>query len=145
MQLLQPRSGTQELAFSEQPGVILIVGVNGGGKTTTIGKLAHRFTAAGLGVLLVPGDTFRAAAGEQLAVWAQRAGAALHEVPEGSRPHTVMYTALDAVLSGKVAADVVIGDTSGRLHTNTALMEALGPPLRRPRLWLDRPQPSHAC
>ena len=123
--LLQARVGSSELSFSSQPGVILVVGVNGGGKTTTIGKLAHKFTREGARVLVVPGDTFRAAAGEQLAVWAQRAGAAFHEPPEGARPSTVLYTAMDDVLTGRTQCDIILGDTSGRLHTNANLMEEL--------------------
>ena len=106
-------------------GVVLVVGVNGGGKTTTIGKLAHRLAQAGARVLVAPGDTFRAAAGEQLAVWAERAGASFYEPPEGARPHTVLYGAVDAAVTGKAACDVVLGDTSGRLHTNSGLMTEL--------------------
>ena len=117
--------GSSELSFSSQPGFVLVVGVNGGGKTTTIGKLAHKLTREGARVLVVPGDTFRAAAGEQLAVWASRAGAAFFESEAGARPHAVMYSACDAALTGRAACDVVLGDTSGRLHTNAALMEEL--------------------
>ena len=73
----------------------------------------------------VPGDTFRAAAGEQLAVWAQRAGASFHEVAEGTKPSAVMFSAVDAALQGAADADIVLGDTSGRLHTNSALMSEL--------------------
>jgi fused signal recognition particle receptor len=124
-ELLTARVGSSELSFSSQPGVILVVGVNGGGKTTTIGKLAHKFTREGARVLVVPGDTFRAAAGEQLAVWAERAGAAFHSMPEGTRPHTVLYSAVDAALTGKTPCDIVLGDTSGRLHTNAGLMDEL--------------------
>jgi fused signal recognition particle receptor len=124
-QLLQARVGSSELTFASQPGVVLVVGVNGGGKTTTIGKLAHKLTREGARVLVVPGDTFRAAAGEQLAVWATRAGATFHEAPEGSRPSTVMYTAVDDVLTGRQPCDIILGDTSGRLHTNAGLMEEL--------------------
>ena len=125
MTLLQPRTGTAELSFSSSPAVVLVVGVNGGGKTTSVGKLAHQLVGGGARVLLVPADTFRAAAGEQLAVWAQRAGAAIHEAEEGARPHAVVYSALEAVLSGRTPADVVVADTSGRLHTNAGLMEEL--------------------
>ena len=128
--LLTPAGKSADLQLPVRPAVVLVVGVNGGGKTTTIGKLAHKFTSAGAKVLLVPADTFRAAAGEQLAVWAQRAGAAFHEVEEGTKPGAVMFSAVDAALRGAAAAeagapDIVLGDTSGRLHTNSALMSEL--------------------
>ena len=125
MSLLASRVGTAELSFSASPAVVLVVGVNGGGKTTTVGKLANKLVQGGARVLLVPGDTFRAAAGEQLAVWAERAGAAFHEAEEGARPHAVVYSALEAALTGKTVVDVVLADTSGRLHTNAGLMEEL--------------------
>lgn len=106
-----------------QPHVIVVVGVNGMGKTTTIGKLAHRFRQDGQKVLLAGADTFRAAAGEQLAIWAKRAGADLVRQKTGSDPASVAYDALDAAMARKV--DVLIVDTAGRLHTKVNLMEEL--------------------
>jgi fused signal recognition particle receptor len=109
--------------FSEKPLVILVVGVNGAGKTTTIGKLAHRFRQDGKKVLLAGADTFRAAAGEQLGVWADRAGAEFVTQKPGADPASVAFDALDhAVLHH---ADVMIVDTAGRLHTKVNLMEEL--------------------
>jgi fused signal recognition particle receptor len=111
----QPASG---------PLVILVVGVNGSGKTTTIGKLAARYAAEGKRVLLAAGDTFRAAAAEQLGVWAQRAGAEIVADAEGADPASVAYAALEAACAREV--DVVIIDTAGRLQTAKPLMEQLG-------------------
>ena len=105
------------------PHVVMVVGVNGAGKTTTIGKLAARLTSAGKRVVLAAGDTFRAAATEQLDIWADRAGAQLVKGAEGSDPGAVAYAAVkQAVASG---ADVVLADTAGRLHTKAPLMEEL--------------------
>jgi fused signal recognition particle receptor len=105
------------------PHVVMIVGVNGAGKTTTIGKLARKLTDSGKKVVLAAGDTFRAAATEQLDVWAQRAGAELVKGPEGGDPGSVVFDAIKkAQASG---ADVVIVDTAGRLHTKAPLMEEL--------------------
>jgi len=106
-----------------QPLVIMVVGVNGVGKTTTIGKAAHRFRSEGKEVLLVAGDTFRAAAVEQLAIWGERVGAAVIKQGPGADPSAVAYDALTAAVSRKV--DVVIVDTAGRLHTKVNLMEEL--------------------
>jgi fused signal recognition particle receptor len=107
----------------EKPYVILTVGVNGVGKTTTIGKLAKRFTDSGLKVILAAADTFRAAAIEQLEIWAQRADAQLVKHKSGSDPAAVAF---DAMASARAKnADVVIIDTAGRLHTKTNLMEEL--------------------
>jgi fused signal recognition particle receptor len=103
--------------------VIFIVGVNGTGKTTTIGKLAHRLRQEGQSVLLCAGDTFRAAAIEQLAVWAQRTGAELVSTKSGADPSAVLHDALTAAKSRGV--DVVIVDTAGRLHTKSNLMAEL--------------------
>jgi len=101
----------------------MVVGVNGAGKTTTIGKLAARLTRAGKRVVLAAGDTFRAAATEQLDIWAERAGAQLVKGAEDSDPGAVVYEAVkQAVASG---ADVVLADTAGRLHTKAPLMEEL--------------------
>ena len=107
----------------ERPHVIMVVGVNGVGKTTSIGKLAHRYVERGLTTLLVAGDTFRAAATDQLAVWAQRVGVAVIRQQQGGDPGAVVYDGMRAALARKV--DVVIVDTAGRLHTKTNLMEEL--------------------
>ena len=107
----------------EKPYVILAVGVNGVGKTTTIGKLARRFTDEGLKVILAAGDTFRAAAIEQLEIWAQRANGQLIKHKSGADPAAVAF---DALASAKAKnADIVIIDTAGRLHTKINLMEEL--------------------
>jgi len=107
------------LAVSERPSVILVVGVNGTGKTTTIGKLASKLHASGRSVTLGAADTFRAAAEEQLEIWAERAGASFVGGERGGDPAAVAY---DAVGAG---TDVVIVDTAGRLHTQTNLMDEL--------------------
>jgi len=105
------------------PWVVLVTGVNGVGKTTTIGKLAARHRAAGRRVLLVAGDTFRAAAGDQLAVWAERTGAQLVQHGPEAQPSAVVFDGMKAALARGV--DVVLVDTAGRLHTRTPLMEEL--------------------
>ncbi|MCD7792989.1 MAG: signal recognition particle-docking protein FtsY [Oscillospiraceae bacterium] len=115
--------GERSLRLDTKPSVILMVGVNGVGKTTTIGKLAARMTAEGRRVLLCAGDTFRAAAAEQLAVWAERAGAELVRHEAGSDPAAVVF---DAIAAAKArGADVVIVDTAGRLHNKQNLMNEL--------------------
>ncbi len=115
--------GGEELQISTKPSVILVIGVNGVGKTTTIGKIASRLKAEGKKVVLGAADTFRAAAVEQLEVWAQRSGAELVKQPEGSDPASVVY---DAVAAAKArGADVVICDTAGRLHNKKNLMDEL--------------------
>lgn len=106
-----------------QPAVILVVGVNGTGKTTTIGKLARLYRDDGRTVLLAAADTFRAAAIEQLRVWAQRADASVVAHVPGADPGAVVYDALDAAVARGV--DVVIADTAGRLHTKSSLMDEL--------------------
>jgi fused signal recognition particle receptor len=106
-----------------RPRVIFVVGVNGTGKTTTIGKLAHRLHADGLTVMLCAGDTFRAAAIEQLAVWASRTGSELIKQKPGADPAAVVYDGLAAARARGV--DVVIVDTAGRLHTKSNLMAEL--------------------
>lgn len=112
-----------ELNLASRPAVILVVGVNGSGKTTTIGKLAHRLRNRGKRVMLVAGDTFRAAAAEQLAIWAQRTGSELVRGAEGADPAAVAF---DGVKAGKARSmDVVIVDTAGRLQTKSNLMEEL--------------------
>jgi fused signal recognition particle receptor len=106
-----------------KPCVILVIGVNGVGKTTTIGKLANRFRSRGLSVILAAGDTFRAAGIEQLEIWADRAGAQFVKHQKGSDPAAVAYDAVVAARSR--GTDVVIIDTAGRLHTKSNLMEEL--------------------
>jgi fused signal recognition particle receptor len=110
-------------AFTRRPSVLLIAGVNGSGKTTTIAKLGYRFQRAGMRVLLAAADTFRAAASEQLAVWAGRLGLELIAGAPGSDPGAVAHDAAQAALSGK--ADLLIVDTAGRQHTSYNLMEEL--------------------
>jgi fused signal recognition particle receptor len=105
------------------PAVVLIVGVNGTGKTTTIGKLASRYAASGRTVILAAGDTFRAAAVDQLRIWADRAGAQVVAHAPGADPGAVVYDALDAAVAR--GADIVIADTAGRLHTKSNLMDEL--------------------
>lgn len=123
--LLRQRGGTTELQLGDaKPAVLLVVGVNGGGKTTTIGKLANKFAQEGASVVLAAGDTFRAAAAEQLEEWSRRSNAEIVRAPnEKTRPDTVLYTAVDTAVKG--GADVVLCDTSGRLHTNWSLMDEL--------------------
>jgi fused signal recognition particle receptor len=105
------------------PRVILIVGVNGTGKTTTIGKLAHRFKKEGKNVLLCAGDTFRAAAAEQLDIWGERTQTPVIKQKAGADPSAVLYDALQAAKAR--GADTVIVDTAGRLHTKSNLMSEL--------------------
>ena len=105
------------------PAVVLVVGVNGTGKTTTIGKLAARYTAEGRTVLLAAADTFRAAAIDQLLIWAERAGVQVVSHAPGADPGAVVYDALDAAVAR--GADLVIADTAGRLHTKSNLMDEL--------------------
>ncbi|MDD1749726.1 MAG: signal recognition particle-docking protein FtsY [Methanothrix sp.] len=105
------------------PAVVLVVGVNGTGKTTTIGKLAYRLRAEGKQVMLAAGDTFRAAASEQLSIWGERAGIPVIKHQEGADPSAVVF---DAVSAAKArAVDVLIVDTAGRLHTKSNLMDEL--------------------
>ena len=106
-----------------RPAVLLVVGVNGTGKTTTIGKLAFRLAEHGRSVVVGAADTFRAAAEEQLEIWAQRAGADFVGSERGADPASVAYEAIDAAQAG--GRDVVIVDTAGRLHTQTNLMDEL--------------------
>jgi len=108
---------------SHHPFVIMVIGVNGVGKTTTIGKLAHELKQTGLKVLLVAGDTFRAAAIEQLALWAERVNVPVVRQKSGSDPSAVAFDAIDAAVSRDV--DVVLIDTAGRMHTKVNLMEEL--------------------
>jgi len=112
-----------EPVVSEAPLVIMAVGVNGVGKTTTIGKLASRFRAEGKKVLLGAGDTFRAAAADQLEIWSDRAGADIVRHQEGGDPAAVAYDAIKAAMARR--SDILILDTAGRLHTKVNLMEEL--------------------
>ncbi len=106
-----------------KPYVILIIGVNGAGKTTTIGKLAHNFKAAGLKVIVGAADTFRAAANEQLEIWAKRAGVDIVQGAKGSDPSSVAFDTIKKAVDHN--ADVVLIDTAGRLHNKANLMEEL--------------------
>jgi fused signal recognition particle receptor len=110
-------------AVAGGPAVVLVVGVNGTGKTTTIGKLASRYTAEGRSVILAAADTFRAAAIDQLRIWADRAKVPMVAHAPGADPGAVVYDALDAAVAR--GADLVIADTAGRLHTKSNLMEEL--------------------
>jgi fused signal recognition particle receptor len=105
------------------PSVVLVVGVNGTGKTTTIGKLAYRLRAEGKKVMLAAGDTFRAAASEQLSIWGERAGIPVIKHREGADPGAVVFDAVSAAKARSM--DVLIVDTAGRLHTKSNLMEEL--------------------
>jgi fused signal recognition particle receptor len=113
----------EELNLAAHPAVVLIVGVNGSGKTTTIGKLATRLHRERKRVLLVAGDTFRAAAAEQLAIWGQRSGSELIRGAEGADPASVVFDGIRAAKARN--ADVILIDTAGRLQTKTNLMEEL--------------------
>jgi fused signal recognition particle receptor len=110
-------------AVSEKPHVVMVVGVNGVGKTTTIGKLAARQTAQGKKVLIAAADTFRAAAVEQLAIWAERAQADIIRHKDNADPSAVVFDSIEAALSRNV--DIVYIDTAGRLHTKKNLMEEI--------------------
>ncbi|MBR4990758.1 MAG: signal recognition particle-docking protein FtsY [Oscillospiraceae bacterium] len=115
--------GSSELNLSTTPSVILVIGVNGVGKTTTIGKIAKQLTSQGKKVTLVAGDTFRAAAADQLEIWAERSGASIVRQTEGADPASVVF---DGIQSAKAkGSDVVIIDTAGRLHNKTNLMNEL--------------------
>lgn len=120
------RAGRSDPTVAEAasgPTVVLVVGVNGAGKTTFIGKLAHRYREAGKRVMVAAGDTFRAGAIDQLRVWAGRVGAEFVDARQGADPASVAYEAIDRATSANV--DVLIVDTAGRLHTSEGLMEEL--------------------
>ena len=121
--ILGPVARPLEVDAGRKPFVILMAGVNGAGKTTTIGKLAARYRQAGLTVMMAAGDTFRAAAVEQLQVWGVRAGAEVVTAPANSDAASLAHDAL--ARAQKAGADVLLIDTAGRLHNKTALMEEL--------------------
>jgi fused signal recognition particle receptor len=122
--LLERLSATPgEVEIRAKPTVILVVGVNGSGKTTTIAKLAHRIQSKGKRVLLGAGDTFRAAAADQLEIWAQRNGAEIVRAKPGSDPASTAFEAVDAAVARGM--DAVLVDTAGRLHTQKNLMDEL--------------------
>ena len=123
--LLDRLQGDYGLAIRDDgPLVVLVVGVNGSGKTTTIGKLAHRYKAEGKKVLLAAGDTFRAGAIEQLQVWGERVGVQVVAHQEGADPAAVIYDGIEAGIAR--GADVIICDTAGRLQAQSQLMDELG-------------------
>src|SRR5262245_36184494 len=123
LELLAPITGKFSVAVERRPFVVLVVGVNGAGKTTTIGKLAQRLKSEGKSVLLAAGDTFRAAAVEQLSRWGERNGVPVIAQGQGADSASVIF---DAVRSGQARAiDVVIADTAGRLQAKTNLMDEL--------------------
>ena len=115
--------GESRLKLETKPSVILVIGVNGVGKTTTIGKLAMKYANDGKKVLVCAGDTFRAAAGEQLEIWAQRSKADIVRRDEGADPASVIYDGLNAAKAR--GTDIVICDTAGRLHNKSNLMNEL--------------------
>ena len=115
--------GEKELNLSTTPSVILVIGVNGVGKTTTIGKIATRLVNEGKNVLLVAGDTFRAAAADQLEIWAERSGASIVRQQEGADPASVVFNGIQSAKAK--GADVILIDTAGRLHNKTNLMNEL--------------------
>ena len=116
--------GDTQLDLSTTPSVVLVIGVNGVGKTTTIGKIATRLVKEGKKVLLVAGDTFRAAAADQLEIWAERSGASIVRQHEGADPASVVF---DGIQSAKAkGVDVILIDTAGRLHNKQNLMNELG-------------------
>jgi fused signal recognition particle receptor len=123
VELLEPLAEPLLLPESDSPRIVLVVGVNGTGKTTTIGKLAMRFKREGRSVLLAAGDTFRAAAAEQLALWAERSGSEIVRQAEGADPAAVIHDALTAARARR--SDIVLADTAGRLHTAGGLMDEL--------------------
>jgi fused signal recognition particle receptor len=123
LEILKPVEVPLSVDPAIRPYVILVVGINGAGKTTTIGKLAHRLLAGGHSVMLAAGDTFRAAAREQLQVWAERNQVPIIAQQGGAEPAAVIFDALQAARARNI--DVLIADTAGRLHTQTHLMDEL--------------------
>ena len=130
--------GDPSMDLSTQPSVVLIIGVNGVGKTTSIGKLAARYKSEGKKVLLCAGDTFRTAAADQLEIWADRAGVDIVRQHEGADPGAVLFDALQAAKARNV--DVVLCDTAGRLHNKQNLMNELA----KLRKIIDREVPDAA-
>ena len=131
--------GDSALVLEGKPAVVLVIGVNGVGKTTSIGKLAARLKAEGKKVLLCAGDTFRAAAADQLEIWAGRAGVDIVRQHEGADPGAVLFDALQAAKAR--GADVVLCDTAGRLHNKQNLMNELA----KLRKIIDRECPDSGC
>jgi fused signal recognition particle receptor len=123
LEILQPVERPLVIDPAIKPYVILVVGINGAGKTTTIGKLAHRLLAEGRTVMLAAGDTFRAAAKEQLTIWAERNRVPIIAQHSGAEPAAVIFDGLQAARARHI--DVLIADTAGRLHTQTHLMDEL--------------------
>lgn len=121
--MIEMLDSENNLEISKTPAVILVLGVNGVGKTTTIGKLANNLKSEGKAVLLAAADTFRAAAAEQLDIWAKRANCPIVKQPEGSDPAAVVFDAISSAKSKNI--DVVICDTAGRLHNKKNLMGEL--------------------
>ncbi|HEY4731988.1 MAG TPA: signal recognition particle-docking protein FtsY [Gammaproteobacteria bacterium] len=138
LDILEPCSKPLLISNEHKPFVILMVGVNGVGKTTTIGKLAKKLQASGQSVMLAAGDTFRAAAVEQLQVWGERNRIAVIAQPRASDPASVIFDAMQAAKAR--AIDVLIADTAGRLHTQSNLMEELKK-IRRVMVRLDDSAP----
>ena len=131
--------GDSALVLEGKPAVVLVIGVNGVGKTTSIGKLAARLKAEGKRVLLCAGDTFRAAAADQLEIWAGRAGVDIVRQHEGADPGAVLFDALQAAKAR--GTDVVLCDTAGRLHNKQNLMNELA----KLRKIIDRECPDSSC
>lgn len=120
----QMKTGEDDYEFEKRKSVVLVVGVNGVGKTTTVGKLAGKMKNEGRKVLIAAADTFRAAAGTQLSVWAERAGVEMIGGQEGADPAAIVYDAVQAAKARNV--DILLCDTAGRLHNKKNLMEELG-------------------
>jgi len=131
--------GDPAIDVSTKPSVVLFIGVNGVGKTTSIGKIAHRMKSEGKKVILCAGDTFRAAAADQLEIWSQRAGVDIVRQNEGTDPGAVLFDALAAAKARN--CDVVLCDTAGRLHNKQNLMNELA----KMRKIIDREVPNSVC
>ena len=131
--------GDPAIDVSTKPSVVLFIGVNGVGKTTSIGKIAHRMKSEGKKVILCAGDTFRAAAADQLEIWSQRAGVDIVRQNEGTDPGAVLFDALAAAKARN--CDVVLCDTAGRLHNKQNLMNELA----KMRKIIDREVPDSVC
>src|SRR5271154_6866046 len=136
LDILKPVEKPLTIDPNIRPYVILVVGINGAGKTTTIGKLAHRLLAEGHSVMLAAGDTFRAAAREQLQVWAERNKVPIISQQAGAEPAAVVFDAMNAARARNI--DVLIADTAGRLHTQIHLMDEL----KKVKSVLARPDPA---